>query len=137
MVLEDLLEVDRVIELDDLRALAREGTNRLVERRSHGRLGPAIEEAAQPAEPRWARRRVRRSSLDFLRDPRFHRIASNKSRRSSTVRAIGPTWSRLGANGESPCKSYIEIILVGFIPATPQNDAGRVIEPPVWVPIAP
>ena len=25
----------------------------------------------------------------------------------------------------------------GFIPATPQNEAGRVIEPPVWVPIAP
>ena len=28
-------------------------------------------------------------------------------------------------------------MLLGFIPATPQNDAGRVIEPPVWVPIAP
>ena len=26
---------------------------------------------------------------------------------------------------------------VGLQPATPQNDAGRVIEPPVWVPIAP
>ncbi len=25
---------------------------------------------------------------------------------------------------------------LGFIPATPQNDAGRVIEPPVCVPIA-
>ncbi len=26
---------------------------------------------------------------------------------------------------------------VGFIPATPQNDAGRVIEPPVWLPSRP
>ena len=25
----------------------------------------------------------------------------------------------------------------GFIPAMPQNDAGLVIEPPVWLPIAP
>ena len=26
---------------------------------------------------------------------------------------------------------------VGFMPATPQKDAGRVIEPPVWLPTAP
>src|SRR5580692_805037 len=28
-------------------------------------------------------------------------------------------------------------VLLGLCPATPQNDAGRVIEPPVCVPIAP
>src|SRR4051795_6538964 len=28
-------------------------------------------------------------------------------------------------------------LYVGFSPATPQNDAGRMIEPPVCVPIAP
>src|SRR5262249_52335897 len=51
-----------------------------------------------------------------------------------TVRAIGPTWSRVGANGLTPAKDKGP--WVGFIPATPQNEAGRVIDPPVWVPMA-
>ncbi len=51
------------------------------------------------------------------------------------MRAIGPTWSRLGASGNTPLD--FANMGVGFMPATPQNDAGRVIEPPVWLPIAP
>ena len=55
-----------------------------------------------------------------------------------TVRAIGPTWSRLLANGLIPLSmTKCELIQYGFIPTIPQNDAGRVIEPPVCVPSAP
>jgi hypothetical protein len=57
-------------------------------------------------------------------------ISSNKSRKSPTVRAIGPTWSRLGAKGLTPWELEAPR-RVGFIPATPQNEAGRVIDPPV------
>ena len=51
------------------------------------------------------------------------------------MRAIGPTWSKL--RREWQALQWIHADGVGFIPATPQNDAGRVIEPPVWLPIAP
>ena len=57
MISQNLLEVDRIIELDNLRPLRREGLNCLVERRFHDRIGPAIEESAQPAEPRRTRQR--------------------------------------------------------------------------------
>ena len=77
-------------QLDDLGPAAARRANCLVEGGLHGRLGPAIEEAAQPAEPErvFARRDQSRTSSA---SSRRLSIASNKSRRSSTVRAIGPT----------------------------------------------
>src|SRR5436309_7312025 len=57
------------------------------------------------------------------------------SARSRTDRPIGPTWSIEGASGRTP--SVLTRLNVGLQPATPQNDAGRVIEPPVCEPRAP
>src|SRR5688500_4538019 len=55
--------------------------------------------------------------------------------RSFTHRAIGPGWSIDGASGRMP--SVLTRPYVGLHPATPQNAAGRVIEPPVCEPSAP
>src|SRR5205807_1335500 len=55
--------------------------------------------------------------------------------RSRTHRAIGPGWSIDSASGTTP--SVLTRPYVGLQPATPQYDAGRVIEPPVCVPNAP
>src|SRR5438552_4103539 len=55
--------------------------------------------------------------------------------RSRTHPAIGPTWSMLGARGTTP--ATLARPYVGLQPATPQYDAGRMIEPPVWEPRAP
>src|SRR5580692_10424857 len=55
--------------------------------------------------------------------------------RSATHPAIGPTVSRLGATGTTPWQ--LTRPKVGLHPATPQNDAGRMIDPPVCEPIAP
>ena len=61
-------------------------------------------------------------------------IASSSATHSSTVRAIGPTWSKLGASGKQPTvetSSY-----VGLKPTTPQHAAGMRIDPPESVPRA-
>src|SRR5205085_4854530 len=60
--------------------------------------------------------------------------ASNCATHSPTVRAIGPTWSKLGASGKQPSvdtRSY-----VGLKPTIPQHAAGIRIEPPESVPSA-
>src|SRR2546430_15117615 len=60
--------------------------------------------------------------------------ASSSALHSSTVRAIGPTWSKLGASGKQPSvgtRSY-----VGLNPTTPQQAAGIRVEPPESVPSA-
>ena len=53
---------------------------------------------------------------------------------SATVRAIGPTWSKLGASGKTP--SIATRPCVGLKPAIPQQAAGMRIEPPLSVPRA-
>src|SRR5947209_17776765 len=55
--------------------------------------------------------------------------------RSRTQPAIAPTWSIDGASGSTPC--VLTRRCVGLTLATPQYDAGRVIEPPVCVASAP
>ena len=56
-------------------------------------------------------------------------IAFNTSALSNTVLVTGPIWSSEDANAISP---YLETLpYVGFIPTTPQNDAGCRIDPPV------
>ena len=136
MVLSDLLEIDRIIQLDDLRSLRRERREPLVERRTHGRIGPAIEEAAQPAEPRRSPRVVEQSRCVFVSE----RVPSHRvEQESQVVDRAGNRTDVVEAGGErlDASASSSKTILVGFIPATPQNEAGRVIEPPVCVPIAP
>src|SRR4029077_14221187 len=54
---------------------------------------------------------------------------------SSTVRASGPTWSRLQLTGMTP--SRLTRPYVGLRPTTPQKAAGMRIEPPVSVPMEP
>lgn len=54
--------------------------------------------------------------------------------RSRAVRAMRPGWSRLGASGTMP--EVLSRANVGLSPATPQNAAGRVMEPPVCEPSA-
>src|SRR6266568_5230229 len=54
--------------------------------------------------------------------------------RSSTVRAIGPTWSREGASGNTPVRGTA--LADGLSPATPHSAAGIRIEPAVSVPSA-
>ncbi len=53
---------------------------------------------------------------------------------SATVRAITPTVSRLSANTLMPAR--VTRPKLGLKPTTPQNAAGRMTEPPVWVPSA-
>src|SRR5205814_8042143 len=62
-------------------------------------------------------------------------IASAMIARPQTHRAIAPTWSSEGANGNTP--STLTRPHEGFSPHTPQNPAGRVIDPPVCEPSAP
>ena len=51
---------------------------------------------------------------------------------SATVRAIGPTVSKLGQSGKTPSTGIRPQL--GFSPTTPQQDAGSRIEQPVSVP---
>src|SRR5579864_359607 len=60
-------------------------------------------------------------------------ITSSSIAASSTVRANGPTWSRLDANASTPYRDTRPY--VGFTPTTPHKLAGWRIEPPVSVPI--
>ena len=53
---------------------------------------------------------------------------------SPTVRAIGPTWSQLGASGKQPSSETRPY--VGLKPTIPQHAAGMRIEPPESVPSA-
>src|SRR5436305_10602768 len=53
---------------------------------------------------------------------------------SLTVRAIGPTWSKLGASGKQPLVGTRS--KVGLKPTTPQQAAGMRIDPPESVPSA-
>src|SRR5436190_14282819 len=53
---------------------------------------------------------------------------------SSTVRAIGPTWSKLGASGKHPAAGTRS--KVGLNPTTPQQAAGQRIDPAVSEPRA-
>src|SRR3954464_12060032 len=61
-------------------------------------------------------------------------IASCSSAASSTVRAIGPAWSRLEENAIRPYRDTGPY--VGLCPTSPVTAAGWRIEPPVSVPIA-
>src|SRR5436190_14845385 len=54
---------------------------------------------------------------------------------SSTVRVIGPTWSKRYDMGNTP--ALLTRPYVGFNPTTPQADAGMRMLPPVSVPMAP
>ena len=51
---------------------------------------------------------------------------------SSTVRAIGPAWSKLGASGKQPSSGTSPH--VGLKPTMPHQAAGMRIEPPESVP---
>src|SRR6478609_4614106 len=51
---------------------------------------------------------------------------------SSTVRAIGPQWSNVNEFGMTPAR--LTSPELGINPASPQNDAGPRIEPPVSEP---
>src|SRR5437870_337728 len=62
-------------------------------------------------------------------------MASSRIARSRMQRARGPGWSSEWANGMVP--SQLTWPKLGFMPATPQYEAGRVIEPPVCDPKAP
>ena len=53
---------------------------------------------------------------------------------SSTVRAIGPAWSKLGASGKQPSSGTRP--QVGLKPTIPHQAAGMRIEPPESVPSA-
>ena len=61
-------------------------------------------------------------------------IASRSAAQSVTLRAIGPTWSKLGASGKQPAVETRA--KVGLKPTTPQHAAGMRIEPPESVPSA-
>jgi hypothetical protein len=56
-------------------------------------------------------------------------MVRNRIATSPTVRAIAPTWSIDSANDTTP--DLFTRPYVGLQLATPQNAAGRVIEPPV------
>src|SRR5213593_1602735 len=53
---------------------------------------------------------------------------------SSTVQAMGPTWSSVNEFGMTPAR--LTRPALGMRPAMPQKDAGPRIEPPVSEPIA-
>src|SRR2546422_11136113 len=53
---------------------------------------------------------------------------------SATVRAKGPTWSRVQLTGKTPKRETRPN--VGFSPTTPQREAGILIDPPESVPRA-
>src|SRR5215510_3698330 len=53
---------------------------------------------------------------------------------SAAVAVKNPSVSRLFANGSTPSVDVQP--KVGLKPVTPQNDAGRSTDPPVWVPTA-
>ena len=59
-------------------------------------------------------------------------ITLSSTAASSTVRAIGPTVSSVGARAKAPMRSTAPC--VGRTPTTPQTLAGKRIEPPVSVP---
>ena len=61
-------------------------------------------------------------------------MTSCKSAASSTVRAAGPTWSRLEASAMSPYRETPPY--VGLTPTVPVSAAGSRIEPPVSEPSA-
>ena len=56
------------------------------------------------------------------------------SAQSATVRAIGPTVSKLAASGNTPSTGTVP--WAGLRPTTPQAAAGMRIDPPVSVPSA-
>src|SRR3954467_10258639 len=62
------------------------------------------------------------------------RIAPQKARMSAAVCVKNPSVSRLFANGRTP--SVDNSPNVPLKPVIPQYEAGRIVEPPVWVPIA-
>ena len=62
-------------------------------------------------------------------------MALSSSAQSSTVRAIGPAWSRLQASGISP--ALLTRPKVGLMPTVPQSEEGIRIDPPVSEPVAP
>src|SRR5713101_4933665 len=51
---------------------------------------------------------------------------------SRTLRASGPTWSKLAARGTTPWR--LTLPKVGFNPTTPQRAEGMRMDPPVSVP---
>ena len=61
-------------------------------------------------------------------------MAASTSAASSTLRAMGPTWSSDQASAAQPCR--LARPKVGLSPTTPHSAAGMRIEPPVSVPRA-
>src|SRR4029453_3713380 len=53
---------------------------------------------------------------------------------SSILRAKRPTWSSVRERGRIPRREISPC--VGLKPTTPQNAAGRIVEPVVWLPSA-
>ena len=62
-------------------------------------------------------------------------ITDQIATRSGSVRAITPTWSSDGTNGQTPCNTPGP--QTGLNPTTPQRAAGMRTDPPVSVPSAP
>ena len=79
-----------------------------------------------------------RDLLERARPPRLVNPGASASRSAAhvgrRVRAIGPTWSKLGASGKQP--SVGTRSKVGLKPTTPQHAAGMRIDPPESVPSA-
>jgi hypothetical protein len=61
-------------------------------------------------------------------------MASAASARSSTLLAKMPTWSSVRESCRMPVRGMRP--WVGLKPYTPQNEAGRMVEPAVWLPSA-
>lgn len=56
-------------------------------------------------------------------------MACSSTAQSAALRAIGPTWSRLAANSNAPCR--LTRPQLGFSPLTPLAAQGQRIDPPV------
>ena len=95
--------------------------------------GPPRRGIPPSSPPHRRRRRAARSgSAGSSGGSGVPRSTSNASAQSSSVRAIGPTWSNDGASGQRPSAGTLP--KAGLKPATPQAAAGSRIEAPVSVP---
>ena len=131
---QDLLEIDGVCQLDDVGSGRGQGAHGFVDCLARVAAGSVFEKAPQTPERTGgspAAGVVRRSGaaigLSPSRGEQELKIFDGLRDRPDVIQA--------GARGKTPAVEMRP--WVGFMPATPQKDAGRVIEPPVWLPTAP
>src|SRR5436309_379464 len=91
--------------------------------------------SALASDHRW-RTRAMRDAAGLLRSTRRSRpaMAAAANATSATPAANSPTVSRCHEKHFAPTVG--SILNDGLKPATPQKAAGRMTDPPVWVPIA-